>query len=342
VVLIILFPAIHRANHRIHTVLDLIPAPAAAGALITLDNDRAALDLDLQAGKAPSTRQAYASDGKAFATWCRARGLDPLLANAETVALHLSSCASAGLAPSSLGRRVAGIAYFLQLAGVADDVLPTRAKLVRETLAGIRRRHPKPSRRKDAATTDIVRAMLDTCGDDLQGLRDRALLALGFAGALRRSELVAVDLEDLAECPDGYRLTVRRSKTDQEGLGYVIPIGRGARIRPVEAVQDWIQAAGITGGALLLQVHRGDYVLPRRLTSGMVALVIKRRARLAGLDPRPLSGHSLRAGFCTSAAMHGANVFRIMDVTRHQSMDTLRGYVRERDMFKDYAGAAIL
>jgi site-specific recombinase XerD len=321
-------------------MLDLVPAPAT-GALIALDQDRATLDLDLRAGKAEATRIAYAADGKAFARWCHARGLDPLAANAETIAMHLSSAAATGLAPSSLGRRVAGIAYFLQLAGVAADKLPTRSKLVRETLAGIRRRHARPSRRKDAATTDVIRAMLDTCGDDYQGLRDRALLAIGFAAALRRSELVAIDVEDLSECSDGLRLTIRRSKTDQEGVGYMIPIGHGSRLRPVEAVQDWLRTAGITSGAVFTGV-RGSRILPRRLSSCMVALIVKRRARLAGLDPRTLSGHSLRAGFCTSAAMHGANVFRIMDVTRHKSMDTLRGYVRERDMFRDYAGDGIL
>jgi site-specific recombinase XerD len=321
-------------------MLDLIPAPAAE--LIPLDRDRAALDLDLAAGKAASTRRAYAADGLAFGTWCRYRGLDPLVASPQTIALHLSSEAARGLSAGSLSRRLAGIAYFLQLGGVADEVLPTRSKVVHEALAGIRRRYDRLSRRKAAATTDIVRAMLDTCAADPQGVRDRALLALGFAGAFRRSELVALDVSDLEEVKDGLRVTIRRSKTDQLGTGYVLPIGRGARLRPVDALQTWLQAANITTGAIFLRVHKAGAVQPQRLTAGMVALIVKRRVELAGFNPTQFSGHSLRAGFVTSAAENGANIFKIADVSRHKSMDVLKGYVRSREMFKDYAGAGIL
>jgi integrase len=331
-------------------MFDLIPTPVAA--LIPLASDRAALEADLQAGKAASTRAAYRSDGRAFAAWCRSRGLDPLAATPETVALHLSSCAEQGLAPSSLGRRLAGIAYFLQTGGVPDEALPTRSKLVREALAGIRRRHAQPSKRKAAATTDVLVELLKTCDDSMLGRRDRALLTFGFGCALRRSELVALDVADLEEVKEGLRVTIRRSKTDQLGAGYVVPVGHGSRLRPVASLQAWLQAAGIEDGPLFLGVHRSGKVQPQRsrkgvsysgrLTAGMVGLVVKRRATQAGLDPRQFSGHSLRAGFVTSAAEHGANIFKIMDVTRHKSVDVLKGYVRSREMFKDYAGAAIL
>jgi site-specific recombinase XerD len=331
-------------------MFDLIPTPTTE--LATLTADRVALDLNLQAGKAASTRAAYRSDGRAFATWCRARGLDPLAATPDTIALHLSSAAGQGLAPSSCGRRLAGIAYFLQTGGVSDEALPTRSKLARETLAGIRRRHAQPSKRKAAATTDVVRALLDTCGTDMLGLRDRALLTLGFGCALRRSELVALNVADIEEVKEGLRVTIRRSKTDQLGAGYTVPLGHGSRLRPVAALQAWLHAAGIEDGPLFLGVHRSGKVRPQRarkgviysgrLTAGMVGLVVKRRAILAGLDSRQFSGHSLRAGFVTSAAEHGANIFKIMDVTRHKSVDVLKGYVRSREMFKDYAGDGIL
>jgi integrase len=193
---------------------------------------------------------------------------------------------------------VAGIAYFLQTGGVPDEALPTRHKLVREALAGIRRRHVVPSRRKAAATTDVVRAMLDTCDGSLFGLRDRALLAIGFGCALRRSELVALDVADIEEVKEGLRVTIRRSKTDQEGVGYVVPVGHGSRLRPVASLQAWLQAADIAAGPLFLQVHRSGAVQRQRsrrgvissgrLTAGMVALVVKRRAVLAGLDPAQL------------------------------------------------------
>jgi integrase len=176
----------------------------------------------------------------------------------------------------------------------------------------------------------------------MQGLRDCALLALGFAGAFRRSELVALDVEDIEEAREGLRVTIRRSKTDQEGAGYVLPIGHGARLRPVAALQGWLQAANITTGPLFRRIHKAGAVQPQRLTAGMVALVVKRRATLAGLEVTQFSGHSLRAGFVTSAAENGASIFKIMDVTRHKSVDVLRGYVRNREMFKDYAGDGIL
>jgi site-specific recombinase XerD len=211
--------------------LDQVPVLAPSRAMALLDSERAELEADLAAGKAESTRRAYQGDGRAFATWCRERGLDPLAATPDTVALHLSSSAAAGLSPASLSRRIAGIAYFLSLGGIAEDALPTRCKLVRETLAGIRRRRAKPSRRKSAATTPLMFAMLSTCGDDLLGRRDRALLALGFGAALRRSELVALNVEDLEEVKNGYNVAIRRSKTDQEGEGCVVPVGRGSILK---------------------------------------------------------------------------------------------------------------
>jgi integrase len=177
--------------------------------------------------------------------------------------------------------------------------------------------------------------------DTLLGARDAALLALGFAGAFRRSELVALKVEDLTEVPDGLRVTIRQSKTDQEGQGQEVAILRGVKLCPVEAVQRWLQMAGITEGYVFRAVVRGRAV-GEPLTPQVVALRVKRIARLAGLDPAVFSGHSLRAGFCTSAAEHGASLFKIMDVTRHKSVDVLRGYIRRADSFKDHAGAAFL
>jgi site-specific recombinase XerD len=334
-------------------MFDLIPAPEHAGEVVSLAYEQALLKANLAAGKRDSTRAAYIADGKAFGRWCRARGLDPLQATPHVIALHISGAADAGLSPASVARRVAGIGYALQLAEVPYDALPTRNKTVSEALAGIRANYPKPSRRKSAATTDVVRAMLDTCASDTTlGLRDRALLALGFAGAFRRSELVALDVEDLTEVPDGYRIAIRRSKTNKSGEPEIIPVGHGATLRPVEAVQTWLQAANITSGPIFREVHKSGSVRHQRarkgqvrdgrISAGLVALVVKKRAKMAGLDPRSLSAHSLRAGFITSAAEAGKNVFKIMDVSRHKSMDTMRGYVRSREMFRDYAGAGIL
>jgi site-specific recombinase XerD len=160
-------------------------------------------------------------------------------------------------------------------------------------------------------------------------------------GAFRRSELVALQVEDLAECADGLRVTIRRSKTDQEGAGQSVAILRGVRICPVEAVQTWLARAEISTGHVFRSVLKGGR-LGGKLPAQTVALVAKQYAQKAGLDPRGFSGHSLRAGFCTSAAEHGASVWKMMDVTRHRSVETLRGYVRQADSFKDHAGAAFL
>jgi integrase len=177
---------------------------------------------------------------------------------------------------------------------------------------------------------------------DLAGKCDRALLLLGFALAARRSELVALDVADLEECPEGLRVTIRRSKTDQEGAGAVVAVCRGSIACPVASVKDWLAAADIADGPVFRRVGKGGRVLPGRLHPQNVALIVKAYAARLGLDPGAFSGHSLRSGFLTSAAARGASLFKMMDVSRHKSVDTLRGYVRDADAFRDHAGAGLL
>jgi len=290
--------------------------------------------------KSAGTRRAYRADWRIFAAWCAERGLDPLPATPETVARFLSAQANEGAKASTIGRRAAAIGYAHKLAGHSEP--PTNAEMVKSVMRGIRRAIGAAPKQKAPATADLVRAMLDACPDTLQGKRDRALLALGFAGAFRRSELVALEVADLAEVPDGLRVTVRRSKTDQEGLGQEIAIPRGYRLRPVEAVQAWLAAAAISSGPVFRPVLKGGRVQAEPLTAHSVAAIVKRYAELAGLDPAQFAGHSLRAGFITSAADSGAALLRIADQSRHKSLDVLRGYVRRADMFKDHAGATFL
>jgi site-specific recombinase XerD len=178
-------------------------------------------------------------------------------------------------------------------------------------------------------------------GAGLKGLRDRALLLIGFAGALRRSELVALNIEDIEEVPDGMKITIRHSKTDQEGAGQTIAIPSGKIACPVAALKEWITAAGIGSGALFRSVNRHGKV-GERLTDQSVSDIVKEHAERLRLDPKQFAGHSLRAGFLTSAASRGASIFKMMDVSRHRSVDTLRGYVRDAELFKDHAGAGLL
>ena len=176
----------------------------------------------------------------------------------------------------------------------------------------------------------------------LKGIRDRALLLLGFAGAFRRSELVALDVADLEETEDGFKIIIRRSKTDQEGYGATIAIVRGGATCPVKAVKAWLQGAGISDGPLFRPVAKGGRVGARRLTGKSVCDLVKTYAKRLGLKAADFGAHSLRAGFLTSAARRGASVFKMRDVSRHKSMDVLQAYVRDADLFRDHAGAGLL
>jgi integrase len=160
--------------------------------------------------------------------------------------------------------------------------------------------------------------------------------------AFRRSELVGLQVEDVVETEHGLRVLIRRSKTDQEGKGHEIAILRGAKLRAVEALRDWMSVSGIITGPIFRRVNKSDRVMAGALAAESVADLVKRYAELAGFDPEAYAGHSLRAGFLTSAAEAGADVFRMMDVSRHKRVETVRGYVRRADAFKDHAGASFL
>ena len=213
---------------------------------------------------------------------------------------------------------------------------------MREVLRGIRHTLGTAAQSKTPATADLIARMLAACPTTLIGLRDRALLAVGFAGALRRSELLALAVADLLEVPDGLRVVIRRSKTDQAGEGQEIAIPRGTHLRPVETLQTWLAAAAISDGPLFRPVLKGGRVQPEPLGDDGFVRALKRRAAAAGLDPAGFAGHSLRAGFLTAAAESGADVLKMAEVSRHRSMDTVRRYVRRGNLFKGHAGAGFL
>jgi integrase len=263
----------------------------------------------------------------------------PVPAAPEVVATFLAAQASSGVKASTLARRAAAIRYAHALKGVEP---PTNSEAVKATMRGIRRTLGTKKEQKAAATSERVARMVSLAPATLGGLRDQALLLLGFSGAFRRSELVAIEVSDLLETAEGYRVTIRRSKTDQEGAGHEVAILRGSRLRTVEAVQAWLHAAGITEGPLFRPVAKGGRVLAAALTAESVANIVKAYAKRAGLEPAAFAGHSLRAGFLTSAAEHGASIFKMMEVSRHKSVDVLRGYIRRVELFKEHAGAGFL
>ena len=297
----------------------------------------------LEAGSAASTRRAYAQSWAAWTAWCALRSLDPLPASAEALAVYLSARAEAGIAPRTLQRDLAGIVAAHRAAGAAS---PREHPGVRAVLRGIRRTHGMAPRQKAPLTLDDLGAALPR-GDRPRAVRDRALLLLGFAAALRRSELVALDIGDLQDCPEGLVVTLRGSKTDPERVGTLlgVPYARRKTLCAVRAVARWrteLAQAGELGPALFRPVDRHGRIGAVRLSDRAVAELVKEAAARAGLDPAIFGGHSLRAGFATSAVAAGLAEHDIMRQTRHRSILVFRGYVRRGGLFLDNAAGKLL
>jgi site-specific recombinase XerD len=320
------------------------PAPTETPALPAVSAEEIATARGfIEASRAASTQKAYAADWKRFEAWCRERGAEPIPATPALVAVYLSSLAEGGQAPPSITRSLAAIAHTHRRAG---RVPPHRAEggmVITEALAGIRRSRVNDPDRKHAADADVVMQLLWSIeGNSLVALRDRALIAFGMALAARRSELVALNVADLAWDAQGLRVTIRRSKTDQEGDGAVVAVPEGRRLTPLTHLRAWLEAAQITDGPVFRPLWKGNRIRDARLSDHAVARIVQARALAAGLDQAHYAGHSLRAGFITSAARAGADVWKIQQVTRHRSMQVLAGYVRDGRLFDDHAGKPFL
>jgi integrase len=290
----------------------------------------------LQNARARNTITGYRSSFQQFTSWCEAADLLPLPALTETVALYLSSQA-VRLRPATLEHHLSAISKAHKAAGFPS---PTEDNvLIAETLKGIKRTHGTAANQKTPVLVEDLRVMLRLLPNNLQGTRDRALLLVGFAGAFRRSELVALDVADLKFQEEGLLITLRRSKTDQEGAGrpVAIPEGAHAETCPVRALQCWLESATIADGPVFRPVRKGGSVTHSRLTGHAVASIIKKYARKAGLHSEVFSGHSLRAGFVTSAARAGEPERRIMRQTGHKSIEMVLRYVRQANAFTDNA-----
>jgi len=283
--------------------------------------------------KAENTLRGYRGDWKDFCRWCGQRELCPLPASPETVAAYIAECAGR-LKVGSIQRRLNAIAEAHKAVGIDS---PTSAGMVRNTIKGIRRTLGTAAVQKAAALTDDIRAMLSATDAGLIGVRDRAMILLGFAGAFRRSELVGLDLEDCSFSKDGLTITLRRSKTDQDGAGRKIgiPFGSNPETCPVRTVQAWMDESGITTGPLFRSITRHGRLRPGRLAGIDVARVVKKLAKRAGLDAAKYGGHSLRSGHATSAAIAGATERSIMAQTGHRSVQMVRRYIRDGSLFRE-------
>ncbi|RZI43849.1 site-specific integrase [Herbaspirillum sp. HC18] len=211
---------------------------------------------------------------------------------------------------------------------------PVMDRLVKRTMQGIRRTFGTAQRQVRALVKDDLLEMMVHVEQQkpLKAARDKALLLVGFAGAFRRSELVALTCEDLTHYDNGIELLLRRSKTDQEGIGRTvfIPYAKGSRC-PVKALNSWLELAGITEGPLFRQISRHDKLVgDKALTPQSVALVVKASVRRMSGDEaaKAVAGHSLRAGYCTEAAIAGLALFQIREQTGHRSDVTLARYIR--------------
>ncbi len=281
-----------------------------------------------------NTRRAYRADLNQFHAW---GGSIPC--SAETLAEYLAAHADL-LAPATLVRRIASIGK-AHLA--MSNANPAEAEIVRATMRGIKRtRSTNQTQAKPLLREDLF-AVLKAMGDDTSAKRDRALLLIGFASGMRRSELVKLEVDHLEQVQQGLILTLPRSKTDQEGVGRKIgiPYGR-TRWCPVTAMNEWQEIAKIETGPIFRGVSRHGHVAATRLNSGSVTTTLRSRLAAAGYDPAPYSAHSLRAGLATSAASAGVSSWKIRQQTGHASDATLARYIRDGQLFENNAAAAIL
>jgi site-specific recombinase XerD len=282
------------------------------------------------ASKAPNTIRSYTGDWRHFTAWCDEHGLNPMPAAPQTVAAYVTSLAGVN-AVATIHGRITSISVAHKSAGHES---PTSTSLVRETMKGIRRTYGVVAAKKSPLRAREIRDLVATLAlDSLIGQRDRAILVVGFAGAFRRSELVALDVADVVENGDGLLVTIRRSKTDQEAQGATIglPYGSDPATCPVRTLRAWLDIASIEDGAIFRRVDRWGN-LGDRLTGRAAATVVQRTCERAGLDAARYGGHSLRAGLITSAIEGGASEYRTMAHSRHKNVHVFRGYIRDLNL----------
>ena len=296
----------------------------------------------IQAAKAPATLRAYRTDFEDFTRFCKGHNLSYLPATPTTVALYIADRAGS-LSSATITRRLTSITKAHPAAGFEDSPSSSHHFVVSETLKGIRRSIGTAQEGKAPLLTSDTRRIVASCPETLSGLRDRALVLVGFAGAFRRSELAAIDFAHISFTKDGLVIDLCRSKTDQEAAGRKvgIPFGKEEETCPVRALRRWLAASGISSGAVFRGVDRHGKLSRRGLHKDCVGWILKRAASRAGLKPEPLGGHSLRAGCVTQAAMNGVSDRDIMRQTGHKSAEMLARYIRIGEIFTRNAAAGL-
>jgi integrase len=293
-----------------------------------------------------ATRSAYFSDTYIFQNWCEMQGVDYFPTSPAVLAMYCARMHQLGKKPSTIRRALTAIRRH-HLEGGYPDPVDHRVKLVEK---GIRREQGTEQRKAAPITLDRLKRIIDTIDRTSPisnsreiKLRDRAMLLVGWSGALRRSEIAALDVDDIEDVPEGIIVHLRRSKTDQEGKGRAVPVPFiHEEFCPVRALRLWLYVADIRSGPIFVQIGQGlDDTRRRRIAPRTITTTVKKWAKRAGYDPRNYSGHSLRAGFATSAAAAGVHSRDIMKITGHRSAATMEGYVRDGTHFRNHPLTAI-
>ena len=312
---------------------ELHPEPASQNSQVSeieflLHEAREYLDASL----APNTRRAYAVDLREFRSWCDAHAVSWMPAEATTLVAYLTSLAKTHKV-SSITRRLAAISVAHRFSQQKTN--PVKDFKVRQILEGIKRKKKCAPTQKHPTVTLHIKEMVGEIPPTLQGLRDKALLLLGFSGALRRSELVGIDVEDLALCKEGLVVTIRTSKTDQYSFGRKVGVcfGDNESTCPVKAVTNWMKASGVSTGPLFRPIQWSK-VQEERLSDKAVARMVKRYGADIGLEASKFSGHSLRAGLVTSAIQAGVDPLDVQRHSGHASLDMLKRYIRDATVFR--------
>ena len=296
--------------------------------------------LNLQSSKANNTVRAYKSDFKDFGIFCAKNGFKSLPSDPKIVSLYLTHLSTKDSKMSTLKRRLVSIGVIHKLKGYYLD---TKHPSIIENIMGIKRRKGSVQKGKKPLLINNLKKIINVIDkqkkEEIKKLRDRSIILIGFSGAFRRNELVSLDYDDLDFVPEGLKINIRRSKTDQFGEGSTkgLPYFNNSQYCPVVSLQKWIKISKIGSGPLFRRFTKGSNLSENRLTDQTVALIIKEYLNIAGIDSANYSGHSLRSGFATSAAESGAEERSIMSMTGHKSTEMVRRYIKEANLFKNNA-----
>jgi len=296
--------------------------------------------LNLQSSKANNTLRAYKSDFSDFGLFCAQNGFQSLPSEPRVVSLYLTHLSTKDAKMSTLKRRLVSIGVIHKLKG---HYLDTKHPTIIENIMGIKRRKGSFQEAKKPILINSLKKIINVIDqqkkEEIKKLRDRSILLIGFSGGFRRNEIVSLDYDDLDFVPEGLKLSIRRSKTDQFGEGFMkaLPYFDSSKYCPVVSLKKLLDLSKIKSGPVFRRFIKGSKLSENRLTDQTVALLIKEYLNLAGIDSKNFSGHSLRSGFATSAAESGVEERNIMAMTGHKSTEMVRRYIKEANLFKNNA-----